>query len=239
MRTSPIVKAVIVLMASAIMLWLGTVYGHTISPLIIRLETQVNVAFWTTWWVYLGLFIILALAALPVAALLSMGAGLLFGLGWGGFAGWTATSLAALISFVMMRWWVGERVEPERIHPRLKSLIHRLDYHSTELVLVLRIVPLVPFYLINVAAALSPMSFHRYLVATLIGLAPSTFLYATIGHSLGSWVEAQAAWEQGDLLSTSLLSALVALGGLAIFSTWGMRRLDQLRDQKDRLQKPQ
>lgn len=226
------VKAIIILVVASIMLWLGKVYGHEISPFMSQLELQVSSAFWPTWWLYVGLFILLALAALPVAALLSMGGGLLFGLGWGGLAGWLSTSIAAWISFAIMRWWFGGRLEPERIHPRLRTLIHRLDHHSTELLMVLRIVPLVPFYLINVAGAMSSMSAHRYSLATLIGLAPSTFLYAAIGHSLGSWVEAQAAWEQGELLSSSLLGALVALGSLAALSTWGLRRMERLKPQK-------
>ncbi|HEY7906304.1 MAG TPA: VTT domain-containing protein, partial [Wenzhouxiangella sp.] len=89
--------------------------------------------------------------------------------------------------------------------------------------------PLIPFYLINVAAAMSPMPTRRYFVASVIGLLPSTFLYAMVGHSLGSWIEAKAAWDQGDVLGSSLMGVLGALGLLAVLSTWGARRLGRLK----------
>ncbi len=227
-------KAVIILTFATAMLWLGTVYGDQVSPLITRLELEVSQAFWSTWWLFVAAFIIMALVALPVGALLSMGGGLLFGIGLGGLAGWLSTSVAAILSFLVMRWWMGERVTAASASPMLNTLVKRLDQHSVELLMVLRIVPLVPFYLINVAGALSPMPTSRYVWASVVGLAPSTFLYATIGHSLGSWVEAQAAWESGDLLGSSLIGALVALAGLAALSTWGMRRLEKMKLRKTR-----
>jgi len=90
-------------------------------------------------------------------------------------------------------------------------------------------VPLLPFYLINVAAATSPMSSRHYLLATAIGLAPSAFLYAVIGNSLGSWVEAKARWDQGELLTGQMIGALMALATLAVLTAYGVRRWHQLK----------
>jgi uncharacterized membrane protein YdjX (TVP38/TMEM64 family) len=95
--------------------------------------------------------------------------------------------------------------------------------------MVLRIVPLLPFYLINIAAAASPMAGRRYVLASAIGLAPSTFLYAVIGNSFGSWVEAKARWDRGELLTGQMIAALVALAALAVLSAWGLKRLQQLK----------
>jgi uncharacterized membrane protein YdjX (TVP38/TMEM64 family) len=95
--------------------------------------------------------------------------------------------------------------------------------------MVLRIVPLLPFYLINIAAAAGPMAGRRYVLASAIGLVPSTFLYAVIGNSFGSWVEAKARWDQGELLTGQMIAALIALAAMAVLSGWGVRRLQQLR----------
>lgn len=211
------------------MLTLGVVYGEEISPWMSELETAVQAAFWPTWWVFVGVFVVAALIALPVGALWSMAGGLLFGTVWGGLAGWVSTSMAAWLSFLVMRWWLRRSEKPPIRDPRLERLARRLDHHSIELLMVLRIVPLIPFYLINVAAAMSPMPTRRYLVASVVGLLPSTFLYAMVGHSLGSWVEAKAAWDQGDVLGSSLMGVLGALGLLAVLSTWGARRLGRLK----------
>lgn len=222
-------KALIALTAAAAMLILGVVYGDELSPWMMQLEAAVHAAFWPTWWVFVGVFVLAALVALPVGALWSMAGGLLFGTFLGGLAGWLSTSIAAWLSFLLMRWWLGRSARSKMSDPRLERLAHRLDHHSIELLMVLRIVPLLPFYLINVAAAMSPMPARRYLLASVIGLAPSTFLYAMVGHSLGSWVEAKAAWDQGDVLSSSLIGVLGALAVLAFLGSWGARRLGHLR----------
>ncbi len=222
-------KALIALGAAATMLALGVFYGEEISPWMTQLEAAVQAAFWPTWWVFVGVFVVAASIALPVGALWSMAGGLLFGTFWGGLAGWVSTSMAAWLSFLVMRWWLDRDNTKKIADPRLKGLANRLDHHSIELLMVLRIVPLIPFYLINVAAAMSPMPASRYLVASVVGLAPSTFLYAMVGHSLGSWVEAKAAWDQGDVLGSSLMGVLGALGLLAVLSTWGAKRLVRLK----------
>lgn len=226
---SPLIKALIVLSLASIMLWLGTVYGDEITPWISTLEQAVNTSFYKTWWLFVGAFIITALIALPVGALLSMAGGLLFGVFWGGLAGWISTSVAAWLSFVAMRWWLGNRDSNFSQNGALQALARRLDHHATELLVILRIVPLVPFYLINVAAAISPMPATRYTWASVIGLMPSTFLYAMVGHSLGSWVDAKAAWDQGEVMNSSLMGALVALAVLAGLGAWGSRRLDRIK----------
>lgn len=226
---SPLIKALIILSLASIMLWLGTVYGDEITPWIVTLEQAVSGSFYATWWLFVGVFIIAALIALPVGALLSMAGGLLFGAFWGGLAGWLSTSLAAWLSFVAMRWWLGERDSSLTQNTSLQALAKRLDHHATELLMILRIVPLVPFYLINMAAAISPMPAARYTWASVIGLMPSTFLYAMVGHSLGSWGDAKAAWDRGEIMNSSLMGALVALAVLAGLGAWGSRRLDRIK----------
>jgi len=240
-QKTQLLKAAVVLVMACLMLYLGSAHGERLSPMMLHLEATVAASFFTTWSLFVLAFVLMALVALPVGALLSMGAGLLFGVWWGGLAGWLSTSIAAWLSFVGLRWWLGENATledlnngPSFVRHRLTHLLtHRLDHHSAELLMVLRIVPLVPFYLINVAAALSPMSTWRYVLASIIGLMPSTFLYAMVGHGLGSWVEAKTAWEQGEVLTGSLFGVLGALGALAVLSAWGAKRLHRLQSKKD------
>ncbi len=223
------IKVFSVLLAASGMLVLGVVYGDAITPWISRLEGQVSQHYWATWWVFVGVFVVLAVVALPVGALLSMGGGLLFGPLWGGLAGWLATTLAAALSFWAIRLWMGASKPSASASDLLTGWVGQLNDRAFEVLMVLRIVPLLPFYLINVGAATSPMSSRHYLLATAIGLAPSTFLYAVIGASFGSWVEAKARWDQGELLSGQMVGALIALATLAVLSAYGVRRLQQLK----------
>lgn len=223
------IKVFSVLLAAGAMLALGVVYGDAITPWIGTLEAEVGERFWPTWWVFVGVFVVLALIALPVGALLSMGGGLLFGAFWGGVAGWLATSLAAALSFWVMRLWMGTNHKRSPATDQLVGLVGALNHRSFEFLMVLRIVPLLPFYLVNIAAAASPMAGRHYVLASAIGLVPSTFLYAVIGNSFGSWVEAKARWDQGELLTGQMIAALIALAAMAVLSGWGVRRLQQLK----------
>ena len=212
------------------MLLVGLVYGDAINPWISQLEQEVQAHFWATWWVFLGVFLIMALLALPVGALLSMGAGLLFGGLWGGLAGWLATTVAACLSFWVMRAWMDpQKRGTASASDQLLGLARYFNHRGFEFVMVLRIVPLLPFYLINIGAAASPISARHYTLASAIGLAPSTFLYAVIGASFGSWVEAKARWDEGELLNGQMIGALIALATLAVLSAYGVRRLQQLK----------
>jgi len=222
-------KVGIALTAAALMLTLGVVYGDEISPWMIQLEQTVQAAFWPTWWIFVGVFIVAALIALPVGALWSMGGGLLFGTFWGGLAGWLSTSIAAWVSFLFMRWWLGRTDSPKTIDSGVQRLAKRLDQHAVELLTMLRIMPLIPFYVINIAAAMSRMPTTQYVAASFIGLAPSTFLYAMVGNGLGSWVDAKAAWDNGNVLDTPLIGMLFALGLLAVISILGARYFNHLK----------
>lgn len=222
-------KILIALLGAATMLTLGVVYADEISPWMIQLEQAVQASFWPTWWIFVGVFVVAALMALPVGALWSMGGGLLFGTFWGGLAGWLSTSVAAWVSFLLIRWWLGRTDQPKTLDPRIERLAKRLDQHAVELLTMLRIMPLVPFYLMNIAAAISRMSTRQYVVASISGLAPSTFLYAMIGNGLGSWVEAKAAWDNGNVLDTPLIGMLFALGLLAMMSIISARYFNHLK----------
>lgn len=226
---SPWLKVGIALAAAAVMLTLGVVYGDHISPWMIQLEDTVQAAFWPTWWIFIGVFIVAALIALPVGALWSMGGGLLFGTFWGGLAGWLSTSIAAWVSFLLMRWWLGRTDSPKHIDSKVEHLAKRLDQHAVELLTMLRIMPLIPFYVINIASAMSRMPTAHYVLASVVGLAPSTFLYAMVGHGLGSWVDAKAAWDNGQVLDTPLIGMLFALGLLAVISILGTRYFNRLK----------
>ena len=222
-------KVGIALAVAAGMLTLGVIYGDAISPWMVRLEETVQAAFWPSWWIFVGVFIVAALIALPVGALWSMGGGLLFGTLWGGLAGWLSTSIAAWVSFLVMRWWLGRTDSSQTLDPRVERLAKRLDQHAVELLTMLRIMPLIPFYVINIAAAMSRMPTAHYVAASFIGLAPSTFLYAMVGNGLGSWVDAKAAWDNGNVLDTPLIGMLFALGLLAVISILGARYFNHLK----------
>ncbi|HUJ74866.1 MAG TPA: VTT domain-containing protein, partial [bacterium] len=72
--------------------------------------------------------------------------------------------------------------------------------------LFLRLIPLFPFFLINLVSGLTPLPLRTFFLGTVVGIVPGTFLYVNAGHQLTT-IE-----KPGDLLSRGVILALVLLG---------------------------
>jgi uncharacterized membrane protein YdjX (TVP38/TMEM64 family) len=81
--------------------------------------------------------------------------------------------------------------------------------------LFLRLVPLFPFVLVNLAAALAPIPLTTYVVTTAIGIVPGTFVYANVGEALGRIDSVDSFMSTDALVALSLL-ALLALTPIAV-----------------------
>ncbi|WP_319412214.1 TVP38/TMEM64 family protein [uncultured Cohaesibacter sp.] len=177
-----------------------------------------------------GLIYCLAVAiSFPGASFLTIVGGLLFGWIIGGLVTVVAASLGAGIVFLAARSAIGSS-----LRARAGGFVERFATGFAEnafhYMLFLRLVPLFPFWLINIVPALLKVRFDVYLLATLIGILPGTLAYALVGSGLDSVIAAQLASKPGCLedpsctltLDTSavitgeLIAALVAMGAVAL-----------------------
>ncbi len=131
--------------------------------------------------IVLGLFIIQA--AFPVFPYIIMAtvSGLLFGFGTGFLLSWVGALLGACLAFWLCRFlgadWVGCRIER---HFGYK--IQNIDSETAFWTIVLaRIIPVVPTPIINIASALSGVSFRTFLFSSAIGKIPTAILYTGLG----------------------------------------------------------
>ena len=94
--------------------------------------------------------------------------------------------------------------------------------------LALRLIPLFPFWLVNLAPAFLGVRFSTYVLATAIGIAPATLVFSIIGEGLGVVVEAGGDIRADRILTPTMIAALVALAVLALvpvlFRRWQARR---------------
>ncbi len=149
--------------------------------------------------------------SLPGATILSLAIGFLFGRWTGTLLIVISATLGATLVFLLARYliadWARERLLK---NPQAHKLMAGFQEDAFNYLLFLRLVPLFPFWLVNLASAFTPVSTRTYIRSTLFGIIPGSFVFANLGQSLA---EIDSA---GQLLSTPLLFAFALLGLLAL-----------------------
>lgn len=164
--------------------------------------------------VYAALYAIWVALSIPEAALVTVAGGLLFGTILGGAMAVLGATAGAVLLFLVARSAFAETMRRragaflDRIRPKL----HRDGFSY---LLALRLVP-APFWLVNLAAALSGMRLLPYTAATLIGIIPATFVLAWIGAGVADVLADGRAPDLGILFSAQVLGPLLALAALAL-----------------------
>ena len=171
---------------------------------------------------FCGVYVGAAVLLLP-ASVLTLGAGFV----WGPFVGLAivlpsatlAATLAFLLGRTVARGWVQRRVAD---NPRFRAIDEAVGSGGFRLVLLLRLSPLIPFNLLNYMLGLTRVSMRDYLLGSIIGMAPGTFMYLY----LGSLVTSTSELLSGKRPSAGPLGiALYAVGLLAtiVATVWVTR----------------
>jgi uncharacterized membrane protein YdjX (TVP38/TMEM64 family) len=157
--------------------------------------------------------------SLPGAAILTIAGGFLFGTWIGGSCAAIGATLGAACIFLAAR--AGLSGLTERAGPFVKKLEAGFSANAFNYLLVLRLVPLFPFWLVNLVPALAGVRLPTFLLATIIGIIPGTFVYAGLGNGLGKVVEQP---DPDVLMHPSVLAPILALALLALLPVWYKRR---------------
>ena len=166
---------------------------------------------------FIGAYIIVAAFSLPLAALLSVAGGFLFGSVFG--AAWIVigATVGSTILFLVAKTALGDPLRA-RFASQIKSMEDGFRANAFSYMMLLRLVPLFPFWLVNLAAAFTGVSVITFLVTTFIGIIPGAFVFASIGNGLNALFE---AGEQPDLRLMTLLSRpdfYIPIVGLTLLS---------------------
>lgn len=164
--------------------------------------------------VYVALYTAVVALSLPQAVVVTIAGGLLFGTIWGGLLAITGATAGATILYALARSALGDSIA-RRGGDFVQSLRAELGRDGFNYLLAIRLVPLFPFWLVNLAAALGGIRPGPYVLATLIGIAPGTFVFASIGAGIGAVL---AAGQRPDLSVIFSLPILLPLLGLAVIS---------------------
>jgi uncharacterized membrane protein YdjX (TVP38/TMEM64 family) len=181
---------------------------------------------------YLSAYILTAALSLPQAALLTVAGGLLFGTVLGGVLTIIGATIGAAILVTIAR--TALRGVLDRHRHRIPAAVQaRLAQDGFFYLLTLRLLPVVPFWVVNLAAALAEIRLLAFVPATLLGIAPATFVLSSIGAGVGGILAAGQAPDLSVLFAPRVLLPLLGLAALSLLPILlrpVLRRSGVLRD---------
>lgn len=182
--------------------------------------------------VFVAVYTAAVAVSFPGASILTILAGLLFGWALGGAAAIIAATVGATIVFTIAKSSFGD-VLAKKAGPFLSRISAGFADDAFNYLLFLRLVPAFPFWLVNIAPALTKVKLRTFVTATFLGIIPGSFAFAFVGAGLDSVITAQQASHAqcvaeksigecpfglsvSSLVTTELLLAFAALGVVAL-----------------------
>lgn len=165
--------------------------------------------------VYIVLYILVVAFSLPGGAVMTITGGFLFGQWLGTTYVIFAATIGATILFIAAKTALGD-VLRAKAGPFLKKMEEGFQENALSYLLVLRLIPLFPFFVVNLVPAFLGVSLRVFVIATFVGIIPGSFVYATVGAGLGSIFDSGEEFSAGSILTTEIVTALVGLAILAL-----------------------
>ncbi len=147
--------------------------------------------------------------SLPGAVILTLAGGFLFGAVWGTLFVNLGATTGATLAFLASRYLLHDWVE-RKFGKWLGPVQQGFAQNAFSYLMTLRLIPLFPFFVVNLVSGLTRMNIGTYVAATALGIIPGSFVYAYAGRQLGTINSLQ------DIASPGVIGAFVLLGLLAL-----------------------
>ena len=167
-------------------------------------------------------YLLVAALSLPGAALLTLAAGALFGHVMGFILVSFASTLGATAAFLLSRYFFKDVIQ-RRYHSQLQTINRGMEQEGAFYLLTLRLVPIMPFFVINLLMSITPLRTATFYWVSQLGMLPGTLVYVHAGTALGA-IEAV-----GDIFSSTLLIAFTLIGLLPLVAKRVINALQQRR----------
>ena len=172
--------------------------------------------------VFFAVYVAAAALSIPGAVILTLAAGAVFGLGMGLLVVSFASSIGALLAFLVARYLLRDLIQA-RFDRRLAPINEGVQRDGVWYLLTLRLVPLFPFWLVNLLMGLTSITALRFYLASQFGMLAGTAVYVNAGTQLA------AINAPGDVFSPGLLGSFVLLG---VFPLLAKAMVDRLQARK-------
>ena len=172
--------------------------------------------------VYIIIYILVTSLSLPGAAVLSLAAGSLFGLLTGtivvSFASTIGATLACAVSRYILRDWV-----QNKFGDRLKTVNEGIEKEGAFYLFTLRLIPVFPFWLINMIMGLTKMPLKTFYWASQIGMLPGTIVFVNAGKEIAKINSLSGIFSPGLILSFALLG-LFPIAARKLIALYNLRK---------------
>ena len=165
--------------------------------------------------IYLVGYAVMIAFSLPGGAVATIFGGFLFGTFAAGSLVVVGATVGATGLFLAARTGLGEPLR-HRAGAGLKRMEAGFRENALSYLLVLRLVPLFPFWLVNLVPAFLGVTLRTYVIGTFFGIIPGTFVYASIGNGLGTLLDQGKSPDLGIIFKLDILLPLIGLAVLAL-----------------------
>jgi uncharacterized membrane protein YdjX (TVP38/TMEM64 family) len=159
-----------------------------------------------------AVYILSTAFSIPGGAVLSLAMGAIFGRFVGTVVTVLASTAGAALVFLAARFVFADAARARlAAHPAAARIVEGFRADAFRYLLFLRLVPLFPFWLVNLVPAFTAIDTRTYVLATLVGVIPGSFVYVNLGQALGEIGSLKDLWSADVMLGLTLLGLLVVL----------------------------
>lgn len=180
--------------------------------------------------IYVCVFTLVVAFALPGTAFMMVVGGFFFGLYLGAFLALFAALCGSVLLFLAARTAFGDWLK-NRARGGFKTFQRNFHEHAFSYLFFLRVMPIMPFWLVNLAPAFFGINLKTFISATFFGLIPATVIYAAFGQGLGKFLQAGVEPDMNILFEAEIFWPLIGLAVLALLPVW-YRRYKERRKEK-------
>jgi len=175
--------------------------------------------------IFITTYILVVALSLPGASLMTLTGGFLFNIFPGFFYNIVGATSGAILIFLATKTFLGDFLYSKiKSNGNKKSILDRMnsELHENEFsyLLILRLMPMVPFFIANLAPAFLGIKLRTFAITTLLGISPGTIVYTSVGSGLGAVFDSNGSPDLDIIFEPiTLISviSLIALAGLPIF----------------------
>jgi len=164
---------------------------------------------------YMAIYVAVTALSLPGATFVTLAGGFMFGAVLAAAYTVIGATAGATVIFLIARYAAGDALY-RRAGPAIRRMEDGFRRNAFNYLLVLRLVPLFPFWLVNLVPALLGVRLGTYVAATFIGIIPGTFVYCLAGAGLGSVFESGESFSVRSVLTPTMVAALAGLAALSL-----------------------